>query len=1318
MKTIINTYFRLLITSLVQNIFKKNTILFSTTLFLLCFNISQAQTDIINEFSSENYSYSTVKNSTNNDGNSTYSIREILATSSDDELSSEIYNTLKKGKKAFSKDIKQIVTTPSFHSIVKEKFLSLISTQKQSFKNIFTHLSTIFVDSDGDGIDDTLDLDDDNDGILDGIENFSIASLSPELWLDAADATSITSDATNLVSQWSDKSGNNNHVNQPTSEYQPTKGTDKISFDGLNDNMVASSAINNSNINIYYVRKQPSSSSIDFRGGNFAICSDDGSTSGINSGFGSPTYYINGTSQSPNNRDQMHELINTDNKMMLSVVGGNMASWSSFGLSTYSGKWRFDGEFYEIILVDGSTIDTETQQKIEGYLAHKWDLVAELPSNHPYKSSPVINDTDSDGTPNSLDLDSDGDGCPDAIEGDASFTNSDLIDSMLIGEVDSNGIPNKAIGGQGIGIAAIQNPVLDETANQNLVVNDIIYTTGNAVFTITNALANITYELVDLTGQSLSPQVIATQGTSTSDLELTILIENIPIGNTVTQYQVIAGIPSTCRVPLTKQPTLTSINNRLLITQVYQNGTERFIELTNISDISLPGNLLNVNLFIDKSGNLSDITPDESYNISDEIAPNQSIIIGNSSNLITNIHPSSISVTNNAITNFNGGNDIIILSSSADGTSWANRTDVIESITDNSSSVRVDESDSSNSSYNHSNWITFIDDNLDPYEELANGGPKRHPHAPLISEVENATNDSNIQLGYHRIQETSRKASSWSNGVPDRSRRVIINEDYIHSDSSLSARQLNINNNAILSIGDQPLIVSENITIETGSEIRLIGTSQLISTHSSISKVSGRGKLHVDQNSEVASTYRYNYLSSPVNTIGQSTFTLANVIKDGTIPTSNSSQPSDIKFITEYNGSATSPISISERWLYTYDSSTLWREINSTTTISETDGFTFKGPGQEQNYTFVGTPKDGNLTTNIAAGGYYLVGNPYASAIRAKKFIEDNLDATTATLYFWDNYGEDPTNHENADDYGGYATINASMSVASIEGDLVPGDYIAIAQGFFIIGSPDGGNIVFNNSQREYKIEGDDSILFRDTEQDTQNMLPIFKLGLEYTTNEYFSLNRQIGISFQENNSFSYDKGYDSAIFDLHPTDIFWKFPGDDTKYVIAGVQELSIDLEIPLGLKIELDGEVLIRLDEQQHIDENIYLKDNLTGITQKLTDNEQGIRLLLSSGTYLERFTIVFSESSLNIANHNLVNNDVSVYTDHLSNELILENNLNLSIKKVVVYNILGQSIKTWDNLGKDLEIRLKTIVPKAIYIVKIDTENGQTIKKIHIN
>ncbi len=123
--------------------------------------------------------------------------------------------------------------------------------------------------------------------------------------------------------------------------------------------------------------------------------------------------------------------------------------------------------------------------------------------------------------------------------------------------VNSNGIPTSAATGQAIGTAIIANPVLDETANQALTVSDVPYTAGNAVFTITNALANITYELVDENGDSLSPQVIATQEASTSDLDLTLLEANVPLAATSTTYQVIAGIPGACRVTLTDQPVLT-----------------------------------------------------------------------------------------------------------------------------------------------------------------------------------------------------------------------------------------------------------------------------------------------------------------------------------------------------------------------------------------------------------------------------------------------------------------------------------------------------------------------------------------------------------------------------------------------------------------------------------------------------------------------------------------------------------------------------------------------------------------------------------------
>jgi hypothetical protein len=39
------------------------------------------------------------------------------------------------------------------------------------------------------------------------------------------------------------------------------------------------------------------------------------------------------------------------------------------------------------VLVGGATLDTNERQKIEGYLAHKYDLEANLPSDHPYKSA-------------------------------------------------------------------------------------------------------------------------------------------------------------------------------------------------------------------------------------------------------------------------------------------------------------------------------------------------------------------------------------------------------------------------------------------------------------------------------------------------------------------------------------------------------------------------------------------------------------------------------------------------------------------------------------------------------------------------------------------------------------------------------------------------------------------------------------------------------------------------------------------------------------------------------------------------------------------
>lgn len=66
-------------------------------------------------------------------------------------------------------------------------------------------------------------------------------------------------------------------------------------------------------------------------------------------------------------------------------------------------------------------------------------------------------DTDGDGIPDRLDLDSDNDGCPDAIEGDGNISQSQLdADGRIIGGVDENGIPT-VVGSSGQGIGQSQN---------------------------------------------------------------------------------------------------------------------------------------------------------------------------------------------------------------------------------------------------------------------------------------------------------------------------------------------------------------------------------------------------------------------------------------------------------------------------------------------------------------------------------------------------------------------------------------------------------------------------------------------------------------------------------------------------------------------------------------------------------------------------------------------------------------------------------------------------------------------------------------------
>ena len=84
--------------------------------------------------------------------------------------------------------------------------------------------------------------------VASGVQGFSPLELSPALWLDASDATTITSSGSPAkVSQWNDKSGNGYNFTQATGAAQPTlttnaiNGVSALSFDG-SDTLTSSSA--------------------------------------------------------------------------------------------------------------------------------------------------------------------------------------------------------------------------------------------------------------------------------------------------------------------------------------------------------------------------------------------------------------------------------------------------------------------------------------------------------------------------------------------------------------------------------------------------------------------------------------------------------------------------------------------------------------------------------------------------------------------------------------------------------------------------------------------------------------------------------------------------------------------------------------------------------------------------------------------------------------------------------------------------------------------------------------------------------------------
>ncbi len=1420
---------------------------------------------------------------------------------------------------------------------------------------------TFGIDSDGDGIPNSTDIDDDNDGILDTDEGFACQDFDDSLWVNNENQQIIQ------VNNINGSTTQSNIVTINTTGvigdigYAPDGTLYAVNLSDTKDlfSVNLSTGDLTSVVTIPFTDPDPGLNSLSFDDLGFAYVGGSDSTEifRVNPNTGISTLWVDfGSGQaggdfiflngfayvawSPgatSNDVHLYEVTINSNNDYVSFRDMGALPDRTFGLSSNGTDTLYLGTGPEVgagsiySFIAPTTPVTTIPVTLEYTLTGDQKIFGLTSISEATGNSCFTTDTDSDGIPNHLDLDSDNDGIIDNVEAQtiAGYTAPSGIDTdndgldntydatPTTGDTGSNGVTPINSDGDSIidllDIDADDDGIPDNVEAQSSRGFIAPSGIGDAITDANNNGVDDNYEI----GGNIGLTPVNTDGTdnpdyidSDSDNDTILDInENGDAENTLLGTDTdndgldnnfddnddsnISGStindnhnpPSAANLGDADNDFDTfgdfdyrdaGANDIPMITQVYNFENEKWIEITNLGTLSIPENLIRVQLYKDKTGDQTGVTSDVTFTITTALEAGKSVLFSNTGNVITNIDGTATLITNNSLTDFGGANDIITISPANNDGSWQHRFDVISAFSDKTSYVRIDETLLPNTTFTENEWVLFVDDALDPYRLLGSGGPERHPHAPLISEIVSSNTDANILLGLHRINLTSRTGSNWSNGFPDRSRSVSIDEDYIHSGSRFNARKLTVNNNSKFAITDNLLVVTDDVLLtNTNDEIRLIGTSQFVQTHTGTTQVSGNGRLLVDQNSTIPSVFRYNYMSSPVNIAGTNTYTIEGVLKDGTVALNangivNTNIAKDIIFTNALDGSITDPITLAEHWIYTYAPSSggrsNWTHKLKNGIIPQTDGFTIKGPGREQNYTFVGTPKDGDLTASaIGANEYYLVGNPFPSALSAKKFIEDNINSTTATLYFWQHVSEEDSSSTSSSGHyysgyvGGYATRNIAMGLSAnsptnagtfdialqsenattngsittnggegvvlindssnfvefsniIRGvdvlkinykssldkniiikvdninkgeftlpsssvyttfditlcveagsdviimsndsndsyinylqlqdtdgniscapsangstaSLVPELYIPIGQGFFVQGDTDGGAIVFNNSQREFISEGTGtSVFFRNgTEsnatsngQNGEFELPTIKLGIDFINDEGNSIHRQLGATFNSNNSFDYDKGYDSEIYDIGITDVYWKLPNDDLNYVIVGVQEVSGDLEVPFDIVMAYDGSLTIQIDEIIAIDREVYIKDKLTNQTYLLNDNNP-IALQLNQGTYTDRFFLTFEGSILSTDDNvnGILNKELSVFIDNSTKEIVIQNHANLQIGKVELFNLIGQKVGKWNAIEEKLENRLKVKnLSNLVYIINIQTNKGMVSKKI---
>ncbi|WP_281309431.1 T9SS sorting signal type C domain-containing protein [Flavobacterium flavigenum] len=570
----------------------------------------------------------------------------------------------------------------------------------------------------------------------------------------------------------------------------------------------------------------------------------------------------------------------------------------------------------------------------------------------------------------------------------------------------------------------------------------------------------------------------------------------------------------------------------------------------------------------------------------------------------------------------------------------------------------------------------------------------------------NCISDASATLNMSQVANTW-DGSKWSKTgdttLPTAGDKIVFEGDY-NVTSDISGCSCTVNSGNVIVTSGRTLTIKNEVTVNGGTLTFENNASLLQDVNTTVNNNSG--KIIYKRSSQPMKNYDSTYWSSPVE--GQTLYNLSpNTRWD--------------KYLS-YTG---------DRWNEEPSSTVMQAGIGYAIRVPDIktvypNGETWNGSSYVQNLSFIGKPNNGKITSGqyMEKDKYYLIGNPYPSAIFADSFLYDNANNSGilgGTVYFWThNTAVKLVGAQYAyvsDDYASYnltggvasALSDPKHSVNGVDKGMKPTGYIAAGQSFFTSAESGSGHVEFTN---EMRFGGtNNSQFFKPGNTSKSALMEKHRLWLNLTNAG--GAFKQMLIGYIEGASNGYDKIFDGQSYDGNSYIDFYSI-NDATDLTIQGRALPFSDSDVvPLGYRSKIAGDFTIAIDQADGklATQRIYLEDKQTGTINELT--AKNYTFTTKAGTFKNRFVLRYKNTTLGTGDFETVDDAVWVVAQ---NKTITVNSTTENIDKVFIYDVSGKELYSKDKVG-NLELILQNQpFAQQVLLIKVVLGNGyQTTKKV---